>query len=151
MPSKPSRRGPSFVTSRRDFWPALLQEAMVTIGSFRGGQGGRLSELGDLTDEQLAQVRPTVNPEYELFPDGEYICCKLKEGEATRKLFRMKKENLLAFNHFSGRYTLGEIGDRLAQQMGWDEAQGFAYARDLFLALVERMVCVPKDPPPLPE
>ena len=142
-------RGLAFACSRRDFWPALLQEARVLYGSIKGGQGGRLSELGDLPDDQLAQVRPIVNPEYEIFVDGNYVCCKARETERTRQLFVMKRENLATFNLFNGRYTLGQIGARLAQVMGWEEGRGFAYARDLFLALVERMVCVPRDPPPL--
>ena len=40
----------------------------------------------------------------------------------------------------------GEIGSRLAQEMGWDEARSFAHARDLFLSLVQHVVCVPKNP-----
>jgi hypothetical protein len=146
MSSEPRGRGLSFVCSRRDFWPALLHEIRVLYGSIQGGQGCRLSELHDLPDEQLAQVRPVVNPEYEIFVDRDYVCCRARGTERTRKLFAMKKENLVTFNQFNGRQDLGQIGVRLAQEMGWDECQGCAYARELFLALVDRLVCFPRDP-----
>ncbi|MBN1933370.1 MAG: hypothetical protein JW934_01830 [Anaerolineae bacterium] len=147
MSIKSSRRGLAFTCSRRDFWPALLDEFRVFYGSVKGGRGGQLSQLRDLPDDQLAQVRPTLNPDYEIFVDQDFVCCRVRETGATRKLFQMKRESLAAFNQFTGRHTLTEIGAQLAQQMEWDEAAGFAYARDLFLALVDRLVCVPRDPP----
>jgi hypothetical protein len=94
----------------------------------------------------LAQIRPIVNPQYEILVDGDHVCCRSRETKAVRKLFVMKKENLVTFNQFDGRRNLGEIGVRLAQEMGWDEDDGFAHARDLFLDLVDRLVCVPRDP-----
>lgn len=147
--NKSSRRGLAFTCSRRDFWPALLQELRVIYGSVKGGQGGQLSQLRELPDDQLARIRPILNPEYEIFVDQDYICCRARETEIARKLFQMKRESLATFNQFTGQHNLAEIGARLAKQMGWDEARGFAYARDLFLDLVDRLVCVPRDPPDL--
>jgi len=43
---------------------------------------------------------------------------------------------------------LGEIGQAVSQEMDWDEARGFAHARDLFLSLASRQVCIPRDAPP---
>jgi hypothetical protein len=137
----------SFTCSRRNFWRALLQEIFVIYGSVKGGQGGRLSELGSLSDDQLAQVRPIVNPDCEIFVDQGHVWSRFKKTEATVKLFPLEKENLAAFNLFSGRHSLGEIGSLLAQEMCWDEVTSFAHVRDLFLSLVSRLVCVPKDPP----
>lgn len=144
---KQPRRDLSFTCSRRDFWRALLQEFFVIYGSAKGGQGGRLSELGSLPDDQLAQVRPTVNPDCEIFVDQGHVWSKNKKTEVITKLFPTDEENLTAFNLFNGRHRLGEIGERLSQEMGWDEVTAFAHVRDLFLSLVSRLVCVPKDPP----
>ena len=150
MPTKSSRRGLSFACSRRNFWPALLQEFRIIYGSVRGGQGGQLSQLRDLDDDQLAKVRPALNPDYEIVVEHEYICCRAPGVEGTRKLFRMTKENLATYNQFTGQRSLAEIGAQVARQMGWDEADGYIYARDLFLDLVDRLVCIPRDPPELP-
>jgi hypothetical protein len=144
---KQPRRDLSFTCSRRDLWRALLQEVFVIYGSVKGGQGGRLSELGNLPDDQLAQVRPIVNPDCEIFVDQGYVWSRFKKTEATVKLFPPEKENLAAFNLFNGRHRLGEIGECLSQEMGWDEVTAFTHVRDLFLSLVSRLVCVPKDPP----
>jgi hypothetical protein len=143
---KHPRRDLAFTCSRRNFWRALLQEVFVISGSFKGRQGCRLSELGSLPDDQLARVRPIVNPDHEIFVDQGHVWSRCKTTEATLKLFPMEKENLVAFNLFDGRYSLGEIGERLSQEMDWDEARGFVHVRDLFLSLVSRLVCVPANP-----
>jgi hypothetical protein len=140
------RRDLPLTCSRRQFWRVLLQEGFIILGSLKGGQGCRLSELGSLPDDQLAQVRPIVNPDHETFVDQGHIWSKCKKTETALKLFRAEKDNLVAFNLFDGKHTLGEIGKRLSQEMDWDEARGFAHVRDLFLSLVSRLVCVPRDP-----
>jgi hypothetical protein len=144
---KHPRRDLPFTCSRRTFFRALFQEASVIHGSLKGKEGFRLSELGSLPDGQLARVRPVVHPDHEIFLDQGYVCSRRKRAEATSKLFPTEKENLVAFNMFNGRYDLGQIGGRLAQEMGWDETSAFAHVRDLFLSLIERGVCVPQDPP----
>jgi hypothetical protein len=135
-----------FRCNRRTFFRTLFQEAVVVRGTFKGGQGCRLSELGSLPDDQLAQVRPIVHPDREIFLDEGYVCSRREKAEATSKLFPAEKENVVVLDMFDGRHELGEIGSRLAQEMDWDEASAFAHARDLFLSLVERGVCVPRDP-----
>jgi hypothetical protein len=139
----------SFTYSRREFWPALLREAFVLFGTVKGGQSGQLAELGSLPDSQLAQVRPIISPSCEITVDQDYVCARSKKTKAVTRLFPMEEETLIIFNYFNGEHTLGAIGTQVAREMCWDEAQGFARARDLFLSLVGRQVCVPRDPPPL--
>jgi hypothetical protein len=148
---KRPRRDLSFTCSRRRLLPALFQEMAVILGSLKGGQGHRLSDLGSLPDDRLAQIKPIRNPDYEIFADQGHVCSRSKRTQTTLKLFPMEREYLAAFNLFNGQLSLGEIGERLSQEMGWDEATGFASARDLFLSLVRRLVCVPKDPLELDE
>lgn len=143
---KHPRRDLPFTFSRRTFFRALFQEAAVIRGSLKGGQGCRLSELGSLPDDQLTQVRPVLNPDCETFVDHGYVCSRCEKTEATLKLFLAEKENLVVFDMFDGRHDLGEIGSHLAQEMGWGDARAFAHARDLFLSMVQRAVCVPRDP-----
>jgi len=81
--------------------------------------------------------------------DQGHIWARSRRTQAALKLFPMDEENLAVFNRFDGRHSLGEVSQQLVQEMGWDEAQSFAYARELFLSLVGRWVCVPKDPPEL--
>ena len=134
--------------SRRAFFPALLREATVTLGMLRGGQGGRLSELSSLPDEKLALLKPIVNPDYETLVQEDSVWGRHKSTGATLRLFGLQeRESLLVFNMFDGKHTLGQIGKRLAQDIDWDEARGFARARDLFLFAANRLVCVPQDPP----
>jgi len=146
MPDKSRGRGLAFTCSRRDFWPALLQEIIVLRKAVQEGQPGyRLSELRDLPDEQLARIRPIANPEYEILVEEDHVCCRRKGMDKVRKLFRMTPENLATWNQFNGQRCLDEIGARLACEMGWEPELGYAYAREFFLALAERLACIPQD------
>jgi hypothetical protein len=137
-----------FSVSRREFLPALVREALVTIDLARGGQGARLSELGELPDEQLALVRPILNPACEILVEEDWVCAKHRGAGTPIKLFSLDQEaNLAVFNLFGGQLSLGDIGQQLAQEMGWEPARGFDHARGLFLSLASRRVCLPKDPP----
>lgn len=139
----------AFGCTRRGFLPALLREAIVTMGVLHGGDGRRLSELQSLPDEQLAAIKPVLNPAYEISVEAEDVLARYKPTDATVPLFTVTDTaTLAAFNLFDGRHTLGEVGARLADQMDWDEAKGFAYTRDLFLRLVQDLIFVPKDAPP---
>ncbi len=136
-----------FTCSRRQFWRALLQEAIVSYESARGREGVRLSDLGSLPDEQLAELRPMLSSAYTVTIRSGQVCSRSKATGEVAALFPKAPENLAAFNLFDGRHSLREAGRRVAEEMGWDERRGFAHARELFIALVARQICVPKDPP----
>jgi hypothetical protein len=132
--------------NRRQFWRAMLHEAFVISEALKGKPPYQLSELGQLPDEQLAQIKPIVNSNHKIFIDQGYVYSQSKKSETTFKLFPMAKENLVVFNMFNGENSLGEVGRQVSQEMDWDEARGFAHARGLFLDLVRRLVCLPQNP-----
>ena len=137
----------SLAYSRRTFWRGVLHEAFVVSGLLKGGQECRLSELDTLADECLAQVRPVVHPSCEIFQDGDQIWSRCKTTGAVVRLFPVgQTANQVALGMFDGHHTLGEVGVRLAQAMDWDEATGFSQAKDLFLSLSDRLICIPRDP-----
>jgi hypothetical protein len=145
---KHPREDLSFTCNRRTLFRALFQEATVIRGSLKGKVGCRLSELGSLPDEQLAQVRPVVNPDYEIsLEQGQvWASYKLRE-QAPLSLFSMQeRESLISFNMFNGQHTVADIAHHLAMEIGWEEDRAFAHVRDLFLSLVKPMVCLPKEP-----
>lgn len=142
------RNAEAFSCTRRRFLPALVREAIVTLGMLRGGEGGRLSELASLPDEQLAIIKPVVNPAFAIEMEGEKVLARYRETGATVPLFAVDEDAAwTALNLFDGRHTIEEVGICLSDQMVWYEDAGRVYARDLFLRLVENLVCVPKDPP----
>lgn len=139
--------------ARRTFLRAMLQELPVLYGTIKGGQGLRLIDLLDLPDHQMARIRPVVNPDYAIAVKDNAVWAQYRhKQEMPIRLFGTDEEaRLQAFNLFNGEHTLGEIGRQLAQTRGEDETAMFACAKELFLALVRHMVCIPRDPLKLPE
>lgn len=121
----------------------MIRDARVLSSTLKGGRSFALSELGDLPDEELARLFPLVRPGFAIYVDGEHVVAQNRETGDIVELGPSTKENVVALNHFSGEVNLGVVGRRLAHQMGWDEARGFAHVKDLFIALVGRLVCVP--------
>jgi hypothetical protein len=143
---------PPFTCSRRAFLPSLLKETIVTLGMLRGGRGGRLAELADLPDEQLALIKPVVNPAFEIHVEEDYVLGRHKETGVVLRLFSVEeRERLAVFNLFNGKRNLGQVGRLLAEELDWDEAWGFTQACEVFLSLVSHLVCIPKEPPALDE
>jgi len=133
--------------SRRTFWRGLLHEAFVVSGLLKGGQECKLSELGALPAEMLAQVRPVVHPSCEIFVDDDAVCSRCRETDAVTRLFSVDNTaRMAALGMFDGEHTLEQVGVRVAQAMDWDEDRGQACARALFVSLAERLICVPRDP-----
>lgn len=147
MAERSRRSDPDFGLSRRAFFPALFREVQVLSGSLKGGRSYALSELRDLPDDQLARLVPLILPVFAIYVDGERLVGRHAETGVVVELAPSVRENVLALNLFDGQITLGTAGRRLAQQMDWDEARGFAHVRDLFLSWVGRLVCVPRNSP----
>lgn len=136
-----------FNISRRDFWRALAQEAFVASRALKGEGNYPLSELGNLPDARLAQIKPVVHPLCEIYVDDGSVRGRYKDAGNSVELFSVERvEDRVTLGMFDGGHTLREVGSRLAQALEWDEARAFAHARDLFLSLAERMICIPKDP-----
>jgi hypothetical protein len=134
-----------FNLTRRAFFPALVREVRVLGSTLKGDRNPALSELGNLTDEQLAGLMPMILPAFSISVEGERVVGRHKETGVEIDLFLAEKESVLVLNQFNGKATLREVGGRLARHMGWDDARGFAYVKDLFLFLVGHLVCIPQN------
>lgn len=135
----------SFACTRRRFFAALLQELLVTRRTLQGVPAFRLSELSHLPNDQLAQVIPIMNPDYEILVEHDHAWGRRKTSPAAQSLFLITPENLAVFNLFNGRLSLAEISEQAAQELNWDKAHTFTLAADLFLSLVSHLVCLPKN------
>jgi hypothetical protein len=143
---KQASRDTQFKVTRRQFWRALLQEVSVTYNSLKGRPGYALSDLGSLPDSQLACIKPIMHPDCEAFVDQGHVWSRCNQTGAILKLFPAVQENLIPFRMFDGQHHLSDIGEHLAQEMGWDRERGFAHAKELFLLLVSYLACIPSAP-----
>ena len=129
--------------TRRRLWSALTTEFLVYSGQGRGGTAYKLADLGELPDEQLAEVVPEVVPGCEIAVRGGFAWGRPPSARRPIELFPLDSPALTAFNSFNGLTPLGEASVRLAQASGWDEARSLAYVRGLFLCLVMAGICRP--------
>lgn len=134
-----------FVLSRRQLFTDLIMQALVMVGEADGGVGFRLSQLGSLPDEELAHFVPSMRQDCAIWSTDDAIWGKLPDDPQSIWLFPRQPATLCAFNAMNGRTALGAIGRKLAQEMDWPSSRGFAFARGLFLHLVQLRVCVIAD------
>lgn len=132
---------------RRAFFPLLLQEILVTVGSARGTPGYAIADLANLPDEQLAVIRPVINPDFQIRVVDGHVCSQLKNQEDAplRSHFPTTPENLAVFNGINGELTLREIAVLAAAALAWEEDRAFDHVRAVFLALADHMVAVPQN------
>jgi hypothetical protein len=133
--------------SRRQFFPMLVQEFFVLLGTAkRGGSGCQLDELDQLPLEQFYAIKPVVNPEYEIFPQNGYVYARIRGSQESHELFPVNSDSVKIFNWFNGQRTIMEIAEYLAQEAESEADATIALVREVFLALTKRMICLPKDP-----
>ena len=124
-----------------------MQEAFAASRALKGEEDYRLSELGTWSDARLAQIKPVVHPLCEIYVDEGSLYGRYKDTGESVELFPLEQvEDRVTLGMFDGGHTLHEVGTRLSQALAWDEDRAFAHARDLFLSLAGRMICIPKDP-----
>ncbi len=131
--------------SRRRLWSAIKAELLANRGLVRGIPALKLSELGRLPDDELAQIIPGVAPGCGISVRDQFVWGQLPGNEPPTRLFPLGSPALMAFNLFNGQTPLGEVAEQLAVRLGegWDAARAFALARGLFLALVVAGICRP--------
>lgn len=138
------RRDLAFKYTRRQFLTTLTREYEASVELEQGVSSYKLNKLGSLPDEALAQISPCIAQECEISMADGYIWGQSPETRQPFKLFKTDQAALFAFNQMNGRITLTVIAASLAQEMDWETAYSFAYARGLFLHLVQQRVCLPQ-------
>lgn len=135
-----------YTSSRRRFFKLLIGETIAFIDELCGRPQFRLVDLTKLSDTALAQIMPMVRPGVKIVVTEQHIGIRRHSGAEMTVLFNSEPANLFVFNRFNGLTTLGHIGEELDVTMSWNEKHGFAYAKRLFLQLVQVGVCVPSNP-----
>ena len=136
------RRDLVFGSSRRRLLTGLAINLRVAEGEAEGGVGYKLAHLGSMADDELAAVVPVVRPDCRITIGDGCVLAALPDKATPVRLFAWEPLPLAAFNKMNGRTPLGRVAATLAEELGWPPERGFAYARGLFLHLVQRRVCV---------
>jgi hypothetical protein len=135
------------VYSRRQFFPMLIQEALVIQQTIDGRMGGNLSALSELPHEQFRTIIPTLNPSYEILVRDEVVHAHNRHNEEEIALFPVQSDALIIFNEFNGLQAIGAIAQNLARQRRVDVEVVYPIVRQVFLALANSNIFLPKEPP----
>lgn len=129
--------------SRRQVLSSLLTELTVHSMEIDGVKAFRLSDLGEMHDEQLGEVYPTFLPGTKIWVEEGILWAHPQNEDQPKELFPLEKPVQIALDQFNGESKITEIASHLSTAMDWDFNRSFAYTRGLFLTLVFARVCVP--------
>jgi hypothetical protein len=134
---------PSGLGNRRGFFQFLAREGVAWFDEARGRPQMRLSDLPELPPEALAELVPQILPGVAILPTDTEVRARRPGETETVALFQLEDTNLLIFNRFDGRATLGETVEAVSVATGLDRQETLARVRSLFLRVVGLRVCVP--------
>jgi hypothetical protein len=126
--------------SRRRFFQLLRAGYQVHYGK----PAYRLSMLEDLPDQTLGKLVPAIVADWDLVEQDGFLWGISGRSEQPIKLLAVNTPAYSCLNLFGCKNSLERIGSQVAQEMGWDSAQGFAFVREFFLTLVKLGICVPE-------
>ncbi len=126
-----------------EFFRVIRSESMTFPDAARGTPQLQLSDLWGLSRDRLTKVVPAVKPNIQICVSDRHVRARIRGVEEDPILFELDTANTFAFNRFNGKACIGEISADLAAIMSWEEDQGYASTRSLFLRLVRLGVCEP--------
>ena len=138
------RRDLMFKLSRRQLLQTISLEYKVGEGKAQGGKEYKLSQLGSLSNAQLTNLIPHIISGCQIISHENSVWGQLPDSSQPKRLFLSEPATLFAFNLINGRHNLHDISICLAEEMQWPQEQAFAFARGLFLHLVQLRFCVPQ-------
>jgi hypothetical protein len=119
---------------------------VAVIEEVRGRPQRRLSDLGELPQDKLAGLTGGVRPDVEWTVQDESVCLVSRQADGSSRpnaVLECTPENLAVFNRVNGSYTLGEVADAVAEELGWERERAWSHVTETFFRLVEKGICVP--------
>ncbi len=130
--------------SRRQFFEVLK----VGVHLYASKESGiQIPILGILEDTDLYEIIPGILSKTKIIPEGRYVW-GIPPGHSQRiRLFEIEPNTVHAFNQINGVNNLFEIAQSQAKFTGLSFSRSFLFTRGLFLTLVMKEVCLPKNNP----
>jgi hypothetical protein len=138
-------RGPlNFKVDRRKFFIALKTEALVRQGKRLGGAAFKLSDLGSISNEQLAQFIPAIAPGSLISLRNDIVYGKPPDSDKEIELFPVGSPAHSALMAFNGLLPLEQAANYVSLETDWEYDRSLAFARGVFLFLVWLKIVVPR-------
>jgi hypothetical protein len=132
--------------SRRELFATLLAGMQAESAKQDGQAVFRLEDLGALPDVDLATIVPIIPLDCQIRPNEGFYWARTSKSVKARQLFLAEPAIEFVLSMINGMASLGDISQKLAARMNWQEERAFAYVRGLFLSLVFVHVCYPNHP-----
>lgn len=133
-----------FPRARRELLPAAVEWWRARSDPERR-PAFRLSELGTMPDEELADMTPAIARGCEISVRDGTVWGRPAGSDTPVPLLGTTPPELCVFNAMNGRWTIGEIAASVAADTGWPSGRAFAFTRGVFLHLVRLRVCAPTE------
>jgi hypothetical protein len=133
----------AFRVTRRQILSTVAAELAAGSRKEQGQPAPRLTDLGLLPDETLANLIPQVPQNVHITVRDGQVFAKPAASVRERRLFPLEAPAVLVFNTFNGATTIQEAAGQLALAQTWAMPKAFAYTRGVFLWLIWNGVCRP--------
>lgn len=130
--------------NRRQFFQGIIHDLRTIRTDDAAPKSIRLTDLGSMPDDELAQVVPTLLPECVISVHHGYVWGNQPEDKDAIRLFPQDIQANFVLGLFDGKNTVRFASEVLAEQFGWDANLAFAYTRGVFLWLVVAKLFAPK-------
>jgi hypothetical protein len=129
--------------TRRQFFAGLMNEVRA-FAREENHPVYRLSDLGDISDAELAFVVPVLLPGSEVAEREGFMWGRAPGGRNRVRLFPADSAARFVLEQLDGQRSIVDASRSLAGQLGWEKQRAFAYVRGVFLWLVLAKLCAPK-------
>ncbi len=131
------------VAPRRSFFRLMLAEAISLAEEVQGRPQMRLSELAQVPDEVLRRISPVFNATRSYALENNCVLLQHRKRGTSQTVYQLDASEHYVLRFFDGQHTLEEIGRRVADEFGQDEAAAYQKVKALFIALAKYAICHP--------
>ena len=128
---------------RRHFFRRLVAEGFSFTEAVAGTPQFRLSDLAELPDELLFDLRPALAANVTRVETGERVCVRRGDAGALVDVCAATDPGALLLERFDGAATLDAIANDVAETLAIDASTVRRTSRDMFVRLSRLGLAVP--------
>ncbi|MDO8589615.1 MAG: hypothetical protein Q7T82_21530 [Armatimonadota bacterium] len=134
--------------NRRSFLKSLISETIAAFEEAHGKPNYKLADLWTVSDETLGQMTPALAEKTLVDRSEGRLTVRAANDDQAGYCVQADSPQSFIIDHFDGNASLLSISSQLARQWSMQSDSAFETAKKVFLALVRRGLCAPRNAHP---